>query len=283
MSNAAREPFATYLRDAMRALGYVEGRNMQLDVLAGDDPAALAAHAAELVNRRVDVIATMRAAATMAAKHATREIPIVITLAADAVALGLVQSLARPGGNVTGVSASTADTGGKTLEVLRELLPAARRIAAIVDTETTFSKHFLERVQQSGQRLHLKVEGLSVAGAAAVPSALPAIAKMRPDAVMLQPSLGAASAELLFKQRLAVVSPNSTLAAGCVMTYSADIRGMFQKAARYIDQVLKGAKPADLPVEEPSKFELVINQRVARAVGIDIPRSLLVRADRVIE
>jgi len=283
IAHSAAEPFATLLKQGLSELGYVEGKNLQLDVRVAEDPKVLATLAAEFVTQHVDVIATVRASATEAAKQATKDIPIVIALAADAVALGLVSSLAKPGGNVTGVSANTADTAAKTLEVLHEMLPAARRIAALVDAQTTFGDRFLARVEQTGKVLGLEIHGFRIRGGAALAAALPGISRARPHAAILQPSLGAAAAERMLGQRIAAVSPNSTLASGCVMTYSAHIPDMFRKAARYIDRVLKGAKPAELPVEQPTSFELWINQRAARSLGIAVPQAVLVRADKVID
>jgi putative ABC transport system substrate-binding protein len=135
----------------------------------------------------------------VAAKHAASEIPVVIALAADAVALGLVKSLARPRGNVTDVSASTADTGGKTLEILREILPTARRVVALGDRDTTFGRHFLERMAQAGKLLGLRVEDLSIKGTGRMTGALPTLTSMRPDAVILQRTLGVSSADLILK------------------------------------------------------------------------------------
>jgi putative ABC transport system substrate-binding protein len=282
IAHGAPDPFVGYLRDALQAIGYTEGRNLQLLVHASADQAVLADAAAELVRQKVNVIATVRASATQAAKKATTEIPIVIALAADAVGLGLVASLAKPGGNVTGVSANSADTAAKTLEILRELLPQARRIVAIADGRTVFSGAFITRAQQAGKLLGFQVRAIRTNASDLSATLLPELAKTRPDAVILQPALGSAAAQLMLMRGIIAVAPNSTLSSGCLMTYSAQVPDMFRKAARYIDRIVKGARPAELPVEQPTRFELIINQKAARALGVSVPQSVLLRADRII-
>ena len=277
------EPFLTYFRQGLRELGYVEGKNIQLELRWTDKPELLAEYAAELVRQKVRVIAAARGVAVEAAKLATKEIPIVITQVPDAVATGLVASLAKPGGNVTGVQVNTAETAGKTLELLREIMPRARRVASLVDVTSPITGVLTKEVERVGKLLGMEIQSIAVKGAADANAALPALSKMRPDAAIVQPSLGMPAADVVLKQRIAPVSPSSALNAGCVMTYSANLAEIYRTVAGYVDRILKGAKPADLPVQQPTKFELVINQKVARALAINIPQSVLVRADKVIE
>ena len=276
------EPFVTYLRHALRELGYIEGKTIQLVLRSTDDPKLLATYAAELVRQNVNVIAVVRGVAAAAAKLATRDIPIVLTQVPDAVAMGLVTSLAKPGGNVTGVSVNTIAAAGKTLELSREIMRGLRRVASLVDV-TAPGALYAEEVERAGKNLTIDIQTIRVKGVAGVSAAVPALNKMRPDAAMVQPSLGMPAAELVLKQRIVPVAPSSTLAAACLMTYSADVAEIYRTAAGYVDRILKGAKPADLPVQQPTKFEVVINQKVARAFGVTVPESVLLRADKVIE
>ena len=278
------EPYWSFFRQGLRELGYVEGKNIQLELRAAQGANLLPDLAAELVRLKVDVIATVQGTAAEAAKQATKEIPIVLAPVGDPVALGLVTSLARPGGNITGVSVTLGEAAGKTLELMREIMPALRRVAALIDASGPFGKSLLEHIQSAGKLLAIEIQPIIIKGTPDLHAAISVLSKSRPDAVIVQPSLGPPAVDLVLKQRIAPASPNSGLAdAGCLVTYSADIPDICRKAAGYVDRILKGSKPADLPIQQPTKFELVINLKTARALGLTVPQSVLVRADKVIE
>ena len=250
-----------------------------------DRPQLLPELAAELVRLKVDIIVAAQTPAVHAAKQATSEIPIVMATAGDPVGTGLIASLGRPGGNITGNAATTAELGAKTLEAVREMLPAVRRVAVLANASDPFTRSFLEQIEAGGRTLGIQVQSVMVRTADEFETAFSGMIKERADAVIVQPSLPRKAAlELAMRHRLPSVSPTRLFPAeGGLMAYSASQHDMYRRAARYVDRILKGAKPADLPVEEPTKFELVINLKTAKALGITIPPALLARADEVIE
>jgi putative ABC transport system substrate-binding protein len=223
--------------------------------------------------------------AARAAKQATRDIPIVIALAGNPVETGLVESLARPGGNVTGMSSVGAELAGKTVELIRDLLPSARRVAALANAPDPFSGPFIEQIRLSGQATGVMIDAVMIRGAEELEAAFPAMVQKRPDAIIVQASLPTKRvAELALRYRIPSVSViRGFTEEGGLMTYSAAEADMYRHAAIYVDKVLKGAKPADLPVEQPTKFELVINLKTAKALGLNVSRDFLLRADEVIE
>jgi putative tryptophan/tyrosine transport system substrate-binding protein len=234
------------------------------------------------VRLKVDIIVTWFTPAARAAKQATREIPVVIALAGNPVETGLVESLARPGGNVTGMSSVGAELAGKSVELIRDLLPSARRVAALVNAPDPFSRPFLEQIRLGGQAAGVTIDAIMIRGAEELEAAFPAMEQKRPDAVIVQASLPTKRvAELALKYRIpAVAVVRGFVEEGGLMTYSAD---MYRHAAIYVDKILKDAKPSDLPVEQPTKFELTINLKTAKSLGLEIPATLLARADEVIE
>jgi putative ABC transport system substrate-binding protein len=280
------EPFWTLFREALRTLGYVDGQNVQYVFRSAEGkPNLLPGLAAELVRLKVDMIVANQTPAATAAKRATGEIPIVMAGVGDPVGTGLIASLARPGGNITGVTGVTAELAGKTLELVREILPAARRVAVLANAADPFTKPFLEQLQTAARTLGLELQAIMVRGAEEFEAAFAAMDRGRADAVIVQPSLPRKRAvDLAARYRLPAVSPTRAFAEeGGLMSYAASFADTINKSAVYVDKILKGAKPADLPVEQPTKFELAINLKTAKALGLAIPPALLLRADEVIE
>ena len=248
-------------------------------------PNFLPALAAKLVRLKVDIIVAFQTPAVQAAKQATNTIPIVMAPAGDPVGTGLVASLARPGGNVTGASSTTAEVAAKTLELIREIRPAARSVAVLANVADPFTKPLLEQIQSAGRLLGIEIRPAMVRGPEEFDAAFAEWVKARVDAVIIQPSLPRKRAiDLALKHRLLSASPTRLFVeAGGLISYAASPRDNSRKAATYVDKILKGAKPADLPVEQPTKFELVVNLKTAKALGLKIPETILFRADRVIE
>jgi putative tryptophan/tyrosine transport system substrate-binding protein len=286
VSSAGADRFRRLFREDLRDLGYVEGQSVRYELRS--DPTGggqLSELAAELVRLKVDLIVTWFTPAARAAKQATRDIPIVMALAGDPVATGLVESLARPGGNVTGMAAAGAELAGKVVELIRDLLPSAHRVAVLVNVPDPFSKPFLEQVRSAGAATGQAIEPIMVHNAEELDAAFAAMAKDRPDAVLVQPSLPPKhTADLALQYRLPAVSfIRAIVDEGGLMSYGVDEADAYRHAAAILDKVLKGARPANLPVEQPTKFELVINLKTARALGLTVPPTMLVRADEVIE
>ena len=285
-----REAFLQGLRD----LGYVEGRNVVIEYRdAGGKPERLPALAAELVALKVDVIVTGGGTnAALAAKQATKTIPIVFASAGDPVTDGLVTSLARPGGNVTGSSILAPELVGKCLEVLARAVPGVSRVAVLwqpgaMDERT--EKDMLKRVEVAARALGVRLQFLEARGAADIDRAFSEMTRARAGALTVLPSAMFFSerrrlVDLAAKNRLpAGYTQREFVDTGGLMAYGPSLADFFRHAATYVDKILKGAKPGDLPVELPTKFELVINLKTAKALGLTIPPSLLQRADQVIE
>jgi putative ABC transport system substrate-binding protein len=241
--------------------------------------------AAELVRRKVDVMVTYLFPAMLAATKATKEIPIVLSGAADPVGTGLVQSLARPGGNVTGTSSATAEVAGKTLEALLGVVPRAKRGAVLANAADPFTRVYMEHVARAASALSLEVSPVMVREAGEFEAAVAGMVKRRAEFVVVQPSLQRkAAAQVALKHRLPAIATSGTFADdGGLMSYAANFEEAHRGPAVYVDRILKGAKPADLPVQQPTKFELAINLRTARALGLVVSKEMLARADRVIE
>ena len=280
------EQFWRLFRKEMRELGYVEGQNIRFEFRSDEGKLdRLPELAAELVRLKVDIIVTWFTPAARAAKQATREIPVVMALAGNPVENGLVESLARPGGNVTGMSTVGAELASKSVELIQELLPSARRVAALANAPDPFSKPFLEQIRLGGQATGVTIDAVMIHGPEELETAFPAMEQKRTDAIIVQASLPAKRvAELALKYRIPGVGIIRAIVEEVgLMTYSAAQADMYRHAAIYVDKILKGAKPAALPVEQPTKFELVINLKTAKALGLSVPPSLLGRADQVIE
>ena len=284
-----REAFRQGLRD----LGYVEGRNVVIEYRdAAGKPERLPALAAELVALKVDVILAVGEPHALAAKQATKTIPIVFTVAADPVASGLVTSLSRPGGNVTGLSSVGPDLVGKRLELLKQVVPGVSRVGVLwqpggADERT--ERDLLKGAEVAARALGVRLQFVEARGPAEFEGAFAAMTKARAGALTVLGSsmlLGERRrlVDLAAKHRLpAVYTARESVDAGGLMAFGANFADLFRRAATYVDKILKGAKPGDLPVEQPTKFDLIINLKTAKALGLTIPPSLLQRADQVIE
>jgi ABC-type uncharacterized transport system substrate-binding protein len=280
-------------RQGLRELGWIEGQNIAVEYRwAAGRQDQLPALVAELVRLRVDVIVTSSTPAAQAAKQATTTIPIVATFVADPVGSGLVASLARPGGNVTGLSTLAAELVAKRLELLKEVVSGVTRVAVLwqpgVFGERTI-RNMLEQTEIAGRALGVQVQFVEARRPDDFERAFSTMKKGRVGALLVFPSpmLFEASRRVVAhaaESRLpAVYAWREATEAGGLMSYATDFPDMYRRTATYVDKILKGAKPADLPVEQPTRSELVINLKTAKALGLTIPTSLLVRADQVIE
>jgi putative tryptophan/tyrosine transport system substrate-binding protein len=286
IGNINPDQFWREFRQGLRDLGYVEGQNIRFEFRSAEGHLArLPELAAELVRLKVDIIVTWFTPTALAAKQATHEIPIVMAETGDPVGTGLVASLPRPGGNVTGMAAVTAELAGKSVQLIRDMLPSARRVTALANATDPFSKPFLEQIKLGGEATGTTINPVMIGNNEEFETAFALMEKDPPDAVIVQPSLPTKrAAELALQQRLPAFSvPRWFAEEGGLMSYSAIYADLFRKAAVYVDKILKGAQPADLPVEQPTRFQLVINMKTAKAIGLTIPESFLLRADEVIE
>ena len=286
-SSAARW---TAFRERLRELGYVEGQNVVFEPRWGNgQPARLPKLAAELIGINVDVVVTATSEAALAAKQATTSIPIVTATTADPVLLGLVGSLARPSGNVTGVISLNSDLAGKRLELLKQLVPRASRIAILRDPDNRSSALSAGSAEHAAKALGVVVQSVEARDQRDFDTAFASMNRARADAIILgvnTPFIAHRQriAELAVSHRLPMMTPAKEYAeAGALVSYGTDYPDLFRRAATYVDKIFRGAKPADLPVEQPTKFELVINLKTAKALGLTIPPSLLLRADAVIQ
>jgi putative tryptophan/tyrosine transport system substrate-binding protein len=284
-----REAFLQGLRD----LGYVEGRNLVIEIRSAEGKfERLPALAAELVALKVDVIVVGGTPAALAAKQATTILPIVVSAAGDLVASGLVTSLTRPGGNVTGLSMLSSDLVGKCLELLKQAVPGVSRVAVlwqpgVLDEHT--EKDILKGAEVAARALGVQLQFVEARGPKDFDRAFSEITRARPGALTVLPSSMFLTerrrlVDLAAKNRLpAVYFVREFVDAGSFMSYGPNLPDLSRRAATYVDKILKGAKPGDLPIEQPTKFELVINLKTAKGLGLTIPPSLLQRADQVIE
>ncbi|MGH7771384.1 MAG: ABC transporter substrate-binding protein [Candidatus Binatia bacterium] len=289
LSASRPQPRDEAFRQGLRELGYIEGQNIVIEWrYAEGKPDQVPHNAAELVRLKVDVMVTAGPTDTRAAKEATNTIPIVMAQDSDPVASGFVASLARPGGNITGLSTLSPEISGKRLELLKEVLPKATRVAILWNPPNPGSAKILKGTEVAAQSLGLKLQPLEVRSLDDFDGAFQAATKGRAGAVMI---LGDPVSfthrrrivDLAAKNRLpAIYNRPEYVEEGGLMTYGASYTDLARRAATYVDKILKGTKPADLPVEQPMKFELVINLKTAKQIGLTIPPNLLVRADKVI-
>ncbi|MEQ1612115.1 MAG: ABC transporter substrate-binding protein [Hyphomicrobiaceae bacterium] len=279
------EPALGLLRAALVGLGYRDGETIELDVrVANGSVARLAEMAADLAARKVDVIVAMTTPAALAARAATGSIPIVMS-AADPVGSGLIASLARPGGNITGISNAVPEVAGAILGLLREALPAASRIGALVNVSDPFHKRLIEGIETANQSVRLELRVYGVAKPDELEAAFERMSAEKVDAAIVQPTLPRAAAiALALRYKLATGSPIGGYAhQGGLLSYSGKLAEGVGVAAAQVDQILKGANPAAIPVRQPTQFEMVLNLKAATALGITLPPLLLARADEVIE
>ncbi len=289
----ARQPWLDGFREGLRELGYVEGRTVLLEVRWTGDARDLTDVISSVIRLPVDVIVVQTTSAAMTAKQVTTTIPIVVAAAGALVETGVVASLARPGGNVTGITTQAADVSTKRFEVLKDLLPRLSRVAAIrapAPAGGTLPTALFTRYAENGARaVGIQFQVLAIQTPADLDGAFQAAARSRVGAVITLPNPffavhAARVAELALKHRLPLAGYyREEVEAGALMWYGVSRADMWRRAATYVDKILKGAKPADLPVEQPTKFELVINLKTAKALGLTIPPSLLQRADEVIQ
>jgi putative ABC transport system substrate-binding protein len=280
------EPF----RQALRALGYIEGQNIAIETRWAEGKLdRLPELATELVRLKVNVIMTAATPAAKAAKHATTTIPIVMVDPGAPVSTGLVASLARPGGNATGLSSVTPDVAAKNLELLKVAVPQVCSVAFLWNAASPVAELALKEVQVAARVLAVQLQSVDVRGADAFESAFAAITQARADAVMVFPdpltfTHQGQIVEFAVKSQLpAMFGAREFVEAGGLMSYVPNFPDLFRRAAIYVDKILKGAKPVDLPVEQPTKFELVINLKTAEALGLTIPPTLLFQATEVIQ
>ncbi len=275
-----------YFKDEMRRLGYVEGRNVEYVFrAAGGAVDKLPGLATEIVRRKVDVIVTLLFPAMQAAAKATKEIPIVISGAGDPVGTGLVASLARPGGNITGTSNATVEVAGKSLQTFLGIVPTAKRGAVLANAADPFAGIYVDQLMRAANTLALEFSPTTVREPSEYAAAIAAMVKRRAEFVVVQPSLQRrTAAQIALQHRLPAIATSDTFADdGGLMSYAANYEEAHRGAAAYVDLILKGAKAAELPVRLPTKFDLAINLKTARALGLDVPKAMLARADRVIE
>ena len=287
---AENAPNAEAFRQRLRELGYVEGRNIAIEWRwAGGDLSRLPGLVQELVNLEVDLIVANSNAPIRAAQRATKTIPIVMVYPGDAVALGFVASLGRPGGNITGLTAQAPDLDGKRLQLLKEVVPGLSRVAVLWDSNQPGGQQRIKDMEPAALTLGLQPQFVEAKSLGEFEGAFAAMTKENAGAVVyslspMQFAHRARIAEHALTNRLPTFcAAREYVEAGCLMAYSPSRNDLWRGAANYVDRILKGAKPGDLPIEQPTKFELVINLKTAKALRITIPQSLLLRADEVIQ
>lgn len=285
LGNADAEAFGRELRSGLLNAGYVEGRNVQFDIRSAQGRLdLLPGLAAELVAAKVDVLVTLYTPCARAAQQATRDIPIV-AIVANAVETGIIASLAQPGGNTTGVSMMAAEAHGKCVELLVDMLPSVRKVAALGNARDTFMPLFLEKVHLSARAAGVEIVEATVSGADEIEAALARVEGDGAGALVMQGSLPSrVVAELALQRRLPAASfTRSFSEVGGLLSYGANATDAYRRSVAFVVKILQGAKPAEIPAEQPTKFELVLNLKTAKALGVSVPSILFARADELIE
>jgi putative tryptophan/tyrosine transport system substrate-binding protein len=288
-SAAAVAPYVEAIRAGLRDLGYIEGKNLIIEYRFGDGRYdRLPDLAAALVRLYVDVLVTFAAPGTQAAKSATATIPIVMAVTADAVGTGLIASLAHPGGNVTGTTVLNPELMAKRLELLKEVVPAMTHAAVLLNPDNAANRPVRQAMEMTAEALKVGLQPFELDGSGKLDSVFAAMANRKIDALVVHDdqvliSNAKAIAALAAKQNLPSCGFLEFAAVGGLSAYGVNFVELCRRAAYFVDKILKGTKPGDLPVEQPTKFELVINLKTAKALGLDIPPTVLARADEVIE
>src|SRR5262244_3276794 len=290
LAGASGEPNLRGLRQGLRELGYVEGKNIIIEYRVSEGEFdRFHALAAELVRLKVDVIVTQGTPAAAAAKNATSTIPIIMSGGTDPVATGLVPSLARPGGNITGVTIMNEELVGKRLELLKETSPRVSRLGVLWNSANPGAAAVFKQTQSAAQQLALPLQSLDVQTVNDLQGAFDIVTKRGVNGLVLLATVPITDhlkvvADLALKNRLPSIDDRSDFVeAGGLMSYGPNVSDMPHRAAKYVDKVLKGANPGDLPIERPTKFELMINLKTAKQIGLTIPPNVLARADKVIK
>ena len=290
-SSASLEPeLVRAFREGLRDHGYVEGQNLLIEYrwAEGNDQ-RFPDLAADLVKLKVDIILTAGTPAALAAKRATQTIPIIMAVAGDPVGTGLVSSLARPGGNLTGLTAMVPDLEGKRLEMLREVFPKLAKLVVLLNSANSLTAIQWEQTKISAKALGIQLQPIEVQRRDDFKNAFARVARQRPDAITMVADRFLLAhrtqiVDFVAKTRLPAMYPyREFVVAGGLMSYAPSYEDLFRRSATYVDKILRGAKPGDLPVEQPTKFELILNLRAAKAIGLKIPPSLLQRADQIID
>jgi ABC-type uncharacterized transport system substrate-binding protein len=292
LTNTAEDhrPFTAAFLEGMRQAGQVEGRSFQLDLrFAGGDPDRLLTLVRESVAARPAVLVVAGLIAARHARDATSTIPVVVATSSDLVDAGIVKSLARPGGNITGVADLTDEISVKRLELLKAALPSASRVALLVDPDFPATPKIEARVESAASKLRIALTRVYARDRASLAIALDSLEKSRPNAVLVGGSgFLTGSAPQLIDRASALRIPvvhywPGTVERGALLSYQVDVADNFRRAAGYVDKILKGANPGQLPIYQPTRYELVVNARVARVFGLRLPQGFLIRADRVVE
>jgi ABC-type uncharacterized transport system substrate-binding protein len=287
IGTADAESFRKELREGLRELGYAEGRNIAFEFRSAEGNLdRLPDLAAELVRLKVDAIVALYVPPSLAAKHATKDIPIVV-IVGDPVETGIVPNLSRPGGNITGVSLMASALVGKSVELFRDMLPSARRVGVLGHaTNPVFAQAMLNEVLRAGGTTGLEIQPVvMINGPEELESAFTTIVKDRADALVVQGSLATKQVtETAIKYRVPTASTTRAFAdIGGLMSFGADGPAAFRHGAKFVQRILQGQKPRDIPIEQPTKFELAINLKTAKAIGLTIPEKFLLRADVLLE
>ena len=286
LGNPNPTKFISDFKSRLAELGYLEGRNVRIEIRSAEGQTArLEPLARELAAMKVDVLVPYQTPAVAAAKAATQDIPIVMGSVGDPIGSGFVNSLSNPGGNITGVSGASAELAGKNLEIIKEVVPTIRRVALLANQPDPFHKTLMRSFESAASQLHIEAKTELARSGDDFDRHFVEIKNWRGEAALIQPSLPLKQVvDSATRARLPAICPNEAFTrAGGLMAYSSDLSTLHRQAATIVDKVLKGRKPADLPVEMSTKFRLIVNAKAAKAIGLSLPPLLLTRADEVIE